>query len=227
MTTEEKIAYVTETLIPMLRNDMRVVTEIRCPKHGREDTSAPNFTAAFICLAACEVIGNLSAAPGIRGFDATKAFIVSVGDWVGASRYREVAGPLFAFFRHGIGHGFLPKLHRGIHGAAFWMTDVCVDDLQTGARASDARARHLHVAKIAHTVTFQVFPQVLFVDVDRTIAEFAESLRNGTFDRDLFSKNFDRWRDDNERVGDSYLTPSEMAALGMVSPPIDGKGRRR
>jgi len=57
-------------------------------------------------MVACEAVGALAAPPGVRGFEATRAFITRVG---GASqdpqgRYERFGGLLFALFRNGIGH---------------------------------------------------------------------------------------------------------------------------
>src|SRR3954463_7767987 len=107
MTKDEKIDYVAEGLLPILQNDLRLVVESGCTKHGCG--TGPNFTIALLCMVACETVGALSAPPGVRESAATRNFICRVGRLANDRRYEQVAGLLFAFFRNGVGHSFMPK----------------------------------------------------------------------------------------------------------------------
>ena len=70
VTTDEKLEYVLEHVIPMLQNDMRVVAETGCRIHGGK--AGPNFTLTLLCMVARETIGMLSAPAGSMRADANR-----------------------------------------------------------------------------------------------------------------------------------------------------------
>lgn len=221
MANDDHAAYVRKELLPMLRNDLRTIIECRCAEHGRAG-GGPNFMAVLACLLACEAVGRLVAHEALKGFDRTRDFIRQVGEAAGDPRYAEVAGPLFAFFRHGIGHTFRPKHHQGVTGAVAWAakpggTSECVDWL----RSPEGNIRLLELRRAHHLVIrqggFRVCAQVLFLDLDSLLQSVADLLAVG--DRGLVARidaNFPDWERDNARVDPKYLSQSESQFLGLT-----------
>jgi hypothetical protein len=216
VTTDQKIHYVADTLLRMMRKELRVLAEASCPIHGRKDVSGPAFSSTFFSLGACEVVGALDAQAGVSGFAATRAFIARVGTLAGSTRFADVAGPLFGYFPHGIAHSFLPKAHGEITGVAMWINNECADEIVRDAKMVDQfRRRHLQVRAVGDVRAFEVNAIILYLDVDRAIADFQERLKGRAVDLVSFERNFDIWEADNEKLIEKFATPTERIALGL------------
>lgn len=216
MTEAAKIQYVTQQLIPMLQNDLRVAAEGGCDRHG-VGTGA-NFSIALLSLVACEVVGALSAEKSMTAWEATRAFLERVGRLSGDRRYGDYAGLIFAMFRNGVGHSFLPKQCPGLLGRTIWIAR-CVDELGRPEHETE-----LHTHRITHHLsingrgarrTFDVVTKLLYVDVSKAIEDFNMELQSATpARRKLFVAAFDRWvRDNSDVKGKDKLTAREKAAL--------------
>ena len=177
---DEKVSMVCDSLLPMLRNDLRKVVDCTCAQHGRPD-SAPNFTAAMLCLVACEVVGRLSSDANLDDDAATIAFLKCVAHEANDDRYRQAASALIAYFRNGIVHSFMPKQPSSVKACVKWAqvsggsAGVCVDQLcgpGGAAMLAELRARHLEVAEVKNEKLFVLVPQVIYVDIVRAIDAF-------------------------------------------------------
>lgn len=223
---ENKVQYVTGTLFAMLENDMRTVVEARCAEHGIKG-SGPNFTAILLCLIACEVAALLSTDRGLSKRAAIRSFLSRVGELANDERYAPLAGPLFGFFRHGIAHTFLPLAVEGVYGSGAWAFE-CPEwlDSDAGAARCEAvrRGEHLVVKKVSDLRTFQVVPQILYIDVRRALRAYTAELKSGKVDLTAFAENFNSWELSNQKLEASYLNDSERLALGMgLKLPSSGK----
>jgi hypothetical protein len=216
MSDDEKVRYVVDELVPMLKNDLRVIAESGCPEHGYG--SGPNFTLALLCLVACETIGLLSAPAGTSAFAATRMFINRVGAVAGDRRYERLAGLLIAFFRNGIGHSFLPKQTPGLLGRTIWI-QMCVDRMLDPASEAELHslriANHRVIRQYPDGRTFDVVTKILSVDVSRALDAFAEDLRHADpAALASFSLAFDGWLAENGGIrGRNQLTAGERIAL--------------
>src|SRR5262245_40740441 len=92
-TPEERRTFVLDVLLPMLKNDLRVLVESGCSVHGCG--TGHQFSIALVCMVACEAVGALSARPGVRGAAARREFIEGIGGIVHDNRYGQYAGLLF------------------------------------------------------------------------------------------------------------------------------------
>lgn len=201
-TVEEKKSIVIDSLLPMLRNDLHRVVDCTCGKHGKPGPG-PNFTAAMLCLVACEVIGRLCSDPTLDDDEATMEFLYRVADQTGDKRYRDTAKALITYFRHGIVHSFMPKQPSGVRGRVDWAQvaeteeGVCVDTLASPTESltlKELRRHHLSTKQVNGQKVFIVVPQVLYVDVMKAIDSFEQAVQAsdvGTMDR--LEKGFEKW----------------------------------
>jgi hypothetical protein len=212
MTNDAKLQYVLDGVIPALLNDMRLVAEAGCRRHGIG--TGPSFTLTLLCLVACETIGALS--PPIDGQNAPRRFIARVGEVSGDPQYQRLAGLLFAVFRHGIGHSFLPKQAPRLAGQTIWNTE-CLDDMMSAGGALGVHtlrtSQHLMIRQYPEGRRFQVLPKILCIDVMRAIDAFADGLRGNAAARAVFFPAFDAWYATNELISAKDLTASEQRIL--------------
>lgn len=217
MTVDEKIDYVTGSLIPMLVNDLIVVAESGCGEHG--NGSGPNFTLALLAFVACEAVGALAAPLNKRGRAATELFIERVGSAVGDSRYGEYKGLLLAMFRNGVGHSFMPKQTPGLKSRTMWV-NTCLFVLRDSAEGQltvrNLRGSvHLGVYDNGSGPTLHVVTKILVLDVLRSIDAFkAELLRRAPDVIGPFISAFDDWVSGNELIqGAEKLSAAERDLL--------------
>ena len=218
MTKDEKIEYVAAGLLPLLQNDLRLVVESGCPRHGCG--TGPNFTLALLCMVACETVGALSAGEGLTGFAATRAFIGRLGRGSNNRRYDAYAGLLFHFFRNGIGHSFRPKQAKRMSGWTLSMTP-CIDTLRETAegqlQVDNLRiATHLAIEDRPDERRFNVVTKILYLDVSAAISEFQAALnQREPYAVESFDWAFDRWHRANEGVRHrkGELTDLELALI--------------
>lgn len=218
MTSQQKIDLVVDQWLPMLQNDLRVIVESGCPKHGCG--TGPQFTITLACMVACEVVGALSAPVGLTGFAATRAFIERVGQQAHDHNYTRYAGLLFHLFRNGIGHSFLPKQTDGLRARTLW-NSPCIDEFGSPAGALVVHNMrdtvHLTIIGDRPVRQFNVVTKILYLDVSRAIGAFAERLKVGN--RPIvraFAVAFDRWVDENKGIPAGslkQLTATEKAEL--------------
>lgn len=195
-------------LVKMLRNDMRSVIECRCKVHGTAGDGL-NFTACLVCLVACDVVGVLSATTGQSDRDASTAFLGRVGGLARDHRYEKCARALFAFFRDGIAHGFLPKQVTSSKGASVTGVVVwyqlpgrispCIDwfrDEKAGrGRLRELRRNHhLRLRRVSGNGTraFEVAPHVLYWDIDLALDQFQHDLERDAALANVVIRNFRR-----------------------------------
>lgn len=192
-------------VLPMLKGDLRMVVDYSCKEHGRPGPG-PNFTAAMLCLVACEVVGRLSS--DVEDDEqATKEFLSRISEVTGDVRYKRQAKNIITIFRHGIVHSFLPKQHVKARGKVSWVTwlpplegGVCVDWLSSAEGAAllgNLRRTHLCFEKKIRDKKdrrFVLQPQVFYVDLMKTVKRFEDDLRSN--DRETIQKfdvGFERW----------------------------------
>jgi hypothetical protein len=202
LSIDEKVAVLRANVLPCLRNDLRRVCESTCGDHGVPG-SGPNFTAALLCMVACEALGRMTSDPSLDDDEATVAFIQGLSDASGDPRYREAASPVLVFFRHGIVHSFMPKQPGPVNGTVAWAVagdahaGVCVDFLRTpaGSQAlASLRDIHMSVTRGGERSVFTLVPQVMCVDVMaacdaiETAVTVADSETRATF-----NAGFDKW----------------------------------
>jgi hypothetical protein len=202
-TIEQKRTLVLDSLFPMLKNDLHRVCDATCAEHGKPG-HGPNFTAAMLCLAVCEVVGRLTSDPDLDEDAATVAFLHRVAKHSGDLRYQPGAKALFVYFRHSIAHSFMPKQPSTVRGKVDWAqwegstSGVCVDFLRAGTGATalaELRSRHLVVVGPAQGErTFVIVPQVLYLDVLGTIEALEQELQVGDQAAvQWFEAGFERW----------------------------------
>lgn len=203
LTIAQKRTLVFDSLFPMLKNDLHRICDATCAEHGKPGPG-PNFTAAMLCLAVCEAVGRLTSDPNLDEEAAAIAFLHRVAKYSGDLRYQPGAKALFVYFRHSIAHSFMPKQPSTVRGKVDWAqwegstSGVCVDFLRagTGATALAAlRSRHLVVVGLTQGErTFVVIPQVLYVDVLRTIEALEQELQIGDqVAVRRFEAGFEKW----------------------------------
>lgn len=185
-TLEQKKAIVLESLLPMLRNDLHKVVDSTCRDHGVPGPG-PNFTAAMLCMVACEAMGRLSSDPSLDDDAATLEFLNMVARRSGDIRYEQAAKAIIVYFRHGIVHSFMPKWPDSVRAAVSWAQEaggkdigVCVDWLSSPPGAADLakfRALHLIVRQVFGERVFTLIPQVLYVDILGTVIAFEQALK--------------------------------------------------
>lgn len=215
MSAAGKIEYVLTSILPMLQNDMRVVVESGCNKHGCG--SGPNFSIALLCMIACETVGALAAPAGVRGPEATRAFIDTIALLSKDIRYQRFSRLLTALFRNGIAHSFLPKQGSHLAAKTVWIPG-CIDDLAVPGNLQVDLHRmrtHLEVSDDGSRRTFQVVTKILYLDVRKAIDEFAARLQSATAATSAeFVVAFDDWVRANEEVkGRKHLTDVERRLL--------------
>lgn len=203
MTSQQKLDVVLQSLLPMLKNDLRKVLDCTCAQHGVPGPG-PNFTAAMLCMVACEVIGRLSSDTALDDDTATLAFLKAVAGQSGDDRYSEAAKAIVAYFRHGIIHSFMPKQPDNVKAGVNWAqvsggkdVGACVDWLSSpsGADAlASFRSRHLSVRQVGGEKVFTLVPQVFYVDLTGTIGAWERLLaqRNAAAIANL-ERGFERW----------------------------------
>ena len=221
MTVEQRANFVTEDLVAMLKNDLRVLVESGCPDHGCRQPngsiySAPNFSIALTCMIACETLGALgSPATATNDPQRTQLFLARVGQLAGDPRYDQYSRLLIALFRNGVAHSFLPKQRPDIASGVTWAVGWCIDKLAQVDVSSLRSMVHLSENGPPNERTFRVVAQLLYLDVVRAIDDFADDLRRRNPSlMAVFPDNFDRWLAGNERLDCmKYLTAAEMKLL--------------
>jgi hypothetical protein len=201
-------------LLAMLRNDLRMVVEMRCLEHGRPG-DGPNFTACLLALVASEAVGSLVSKTGANQGTAAREFLLEAGTLAKDPNYAKCAGALVQFFRNGIAHSFLPKAYvfpskkASVQSGCVWIegekgTTICIDDLQSpkGRRTVRSWRQKYHLQIERDTPrqpvvkrVFKVSPQILCLDVDNLLAEIESALARGEPGIvDCVAANYPRWR---------------------------------
>jgi hypothetical protein len=215
-------------VIAFLRNDIHILMECRCQRHGSPG-AGPNFTSCLVPLIACETVGDLVAPRGLKGFDRTRAFLADVGKASGDARYATLGGPLWALYRHGLAHQFTPKRLVNMHGtievvaACYWVlaeagATHCFEWLGTAAaEALRSEMRHDHLVSVEVPAPtprrhFRVYPQLLCLDVDLHLQALALRLedRSDSLARTV-EDNYVAWSKGNDEQ--RKFTPDELAVL--------------
>lgn len=219
-TPKKRIAYVLRHLLPMLKNDLRVLVESGCPEHGCG--TGPQFSLVLACMVACETIGALSAPAGVKGFNATRRFITEIGVLVDDPRYDRYAGLVFHMFRNGVGHTFLPKQCVTLGATLVW-TLPCIETLEGTPEGRAAvsewrRTKHLTISHAWGERSLCIVSKVLYLDLLQAILAFEKRLKRGELNVvSDFVAAFDRWLDDNRGFPKaSQLTPFESGVLNAV-----------
>jgi len=221
MNVEQRADFVSEQLIPMLKNDLRVLIESGCPEHGCRKPdgsiySAPSFSIALVCMISCEALGSLASPGNINSEpERTQLFLARVGQLAGDPRYDQYSRLLIALFRNGVAHSFLPKQRPEIASGTTWAAGWCIDHLAQVDVSSLRSTIHLSENGPPNERTFRVVAQLLYLDVVRAIDDFTDDLRRREPSlMAVFPANFDRWLTNNERLDCmKYLTPAELKIL--------------
>jgi hypothetical protein len=173
--------FLTETLFPMLRNDLVTVVEARCRNHGRPGASA-NFTACLLCCIACEILSHLMASmAGIGDIQKRRDLYAHLGQLVDDPRYDAWGEIVHQGFRHGIAHTFLPKDTSDVACVAMWLNTArgdesrCANELATDAMEL-RRIRAEHHLRFHKDMLF-VVPQIFYLDVIRLLDDYERQLR--------------------------------------------------
>lgn len=224
LSLDQKKSFITGSLMPMLANDLHRVIDSTCSEHGRPGPG-PNFTAALICMVACEVLGRLSSPPHLADDDAAIDFIRRLTEYSKDPRYERAAPILWVYFRHGPAHSFLPKLPGHTGGAVAWAQNqdesgVCVDFLGSAsgalALAEMRRSGHLVISQNANRLI--VVPQVLYVDILRAMTGFKEHLETSG-NLSCFEEGFEKWYGRLVDKSKSFAKSSREYFVNPPSPP--------
>jgi hypothetical protein len=222
---EEQADFLAQNILPMWVNDLTTVIEARCPEHGKPGHSA-NFTATLMCLIACESLADLLAPSTIsNAYQCRRWFWTELSGRTGDSRYAILGEPMFVWFRHGIGHRFLPKSSDGMAGGAMYRIDAeersaCALKLFENEHQKELMNMRAewHLRKMKGALV--VLPQVLVVDVVRCINDFSSKLQSR--DRATLGalpQGFDRWFADVVTVRNrSSLTDAEWDVIENRTP---------
>lgn len=179
-------------MVRMLRNDLRMLLEMRCERHGVPGPG-PAFSLCVVALIGCEVGGLLAAPPAKSALAATRHFLAWTGQLAGCDRYRSLAGPLVLFFRHGIAHSLLPLSHqmpsgRLVFSSTVWsqregLQTYCAKWLRQAAEGQKQLSKlrkdayHLRVRVSSGKSYLSVRPQVLAIDVELALKKIESALK--------------------------------------------------